>query len=82
MSEFTDELRDLANEQDAGPNGPEFKKALRIAADMLEEAENALVAYVEADCGEWQMTITQYDAAMEEAYARAAAILARLREPR
>ena len=69
MSEFTDELRDLANEQDAGPNGPEFKKALRTAADMLDEAEKALALLAAApmDVG---------------AHIHAQAILAKLREHR
>jgi len=79
MSEFTDELRDLANEQDAGPNGPEFKKALRTAADLLDEAENALeaLANVANDAA-----IAWNTSAMDGPRAKARAILAKLREPR
>lgn len=42
MSKFTDELREIANEQDLGPAGPDVKQALRSAADLLDEAEKAL----------------------------------------
>lgn len=42
MSKITDELRDVANEQDLGPYGPEVKAGLRQAANLLDEAEKAL----------------------------------------